>query len=130
MKWASRLRSTWKAPAPLSQYGKLGSAKQWSHTLLFKYFFNAPEAKLRPFVGVSVTHVWFSDAKITNGAFESGVLHGPTSVDTDSSWAPVFNVGAVYNFTQHWFAGFSVPFIPLKATATLRIRRRKHRRVR
>jgi outer membrane protein len=103
----------------LSQYGKVGSAKQWSPTLLFKYFFNAPEAKIRPFVGIGVTHVWFSDAKITNGAFESSALHGPTSVDTDSSWAPVFNVGAVYNFSQHWFAGFSVSFIPLKATATL-----------
>jgi outer membrane protein len=103
----------------LSQYGKIGSAKQWSPTLLFKYFFNAPQAKFRPFVGVGVTHVWFSDAKITNTAFESSTLHGPTDVDTDSSWAPVFNVGAVYNFTEHWFAGFSVSFIPLKATATL-----------
>ncbi len=36
----------------LSQYGRLGSAKQWSPTLLFKYFFNAPEAK----VGTGVTH--------------------------------------------------------------------------
>jgi outer membrane protein len=103
----------------LSQYGKLGSAKQWSPTLLLKYFFNAPEAKFRPYVGIGVTHVWFSDAKITNTGFESSVLHGPTDVDTDSSWAPVFNVGAVYNFNQHWFAGFSVSFIPLKATATL-----------
>ncbi len=102
-----------------SQYGKLGSAKQWSPTLLFKYFFNAPQAKFRPFVGIGVTRTWFTDAKITNSSFEGNVLHGPTSVDTDSSWAPVFNVGAVYNFTEHWFAGFSVSFIPLKATATL-----------
>jgi outer membrane protein len=87
--------------------------------LLFKYFFMPAQAKFRPFVGVGVTRTWFSDAKITNGAFESGVLHGPTDVDTDSSWAPVFNVGAVYNFNQHWFAGFSVSYIPIKATATL-----------
>ncbi|KMZ13256.1 Outer membrane protein W precursor [Candidatus Burkholderia humilis] len=101
----------------LSQYGKLGSAKQWSPTLLFKYFFNAPQAKFRPYAGIGVTRVSFSDAKITNAGFESSVLHGPPSVDTDSSWAPVFNLGAVYNFTDHWFACFSVSFIPLKATA-------------
>ncbi|WP_244816010.1 OmpW family protein [Caballeronia sp. Lep1P3] len=103
----------------LEGFGKIGSAKQWSPTLLFKYFFNAPDAKFRPFAGIGVTRTWFSDAKLTNGAFESTVLHGPTTVDTDSSWAPVFNLGAQYNFTQHWFAAFSVSFIPLKATAKL-----------
>jgi outer membrane protein len=103
----------------LSQFGKLGSAKQWSPTLLFKYFFNAPQAKFRPYVGIGVTRTWFTDAQLTNQQFEGSVLHGPTTVDTDSSWAPVFNVGATYNFTEHWFAGFSVSFIPLKATAKL-----------
>jgi len=103
----------------LEPFGKIGSAKQWSPTLLFKYFFNEPQAKFRPYVGLGVTRTWFTDAKISNAAFEGSVLHGPTTVDTDSSWAPVFNVGAVYNFTEHWFAGFSVSFIPLKATAKL-----------
>ena len=57
----------------LSQFGKIGEAKQWSPTLLLKYFFMAPEAKFRPFVGIGVTRVWFCDAKITNGSFENGL---------------------------------------------------------
>ena len=102
-----------------ARYGTIGTAKQWSPTLLFKFFFNAPQAKFRPYVGMGVTRTWFTDAKITNSEFHNGVLHGPTDVDTDSSWAPVFNAGFTYAFTEHWFAGFSVSFIPMKATAKL-----------
>jgi len=99
--------------------GKLGQAKQWSPTLLFKYFFNAPTAAFRPYLGIGVSRVWFTDAKITNSAFEANVLHGPTSVDTDSSWAPVFNAGFTYAFDQHWFAGVSISYLPLSTTAKL-----------
>lgn len=108
-----------KGTGSLEHYGTLGTAKQWSPTLLFKYSFLSPQSKFRPYVGIGVTRTWFTDAKITNSSFESGVLHGPTSVDTDSSWAPVFNVGFNYAFTEHWFAGLSVSYIPMKATAKL-----------
>lgn len=100
-----------------SRFGKLGSAKQWSPALLFKWNFMNPDAKFRPYLGLGVTRVWFTDAKITNGAFESGVLQGPTSVSTDRSWAPVFNAGFNYAFTKHWFAGLSISYIPLSVTA-------------
>jgi len=101
------------------QYGKLGSAKQWSPTLLFKYYFNQPQAKFRPYLGLGVSRVSFTDAHITNGAFEANVLHGPTTVSTDSSWEPVFNAGFTYAFTDHWFAGFSISYLPLSTTAKL-----------
>jgi outer membrane protein len=101
------------------QYGKLGSAKQWSPTLLFKYYFNAPTASFRPYLGVGVSRIWFTDEKITNGVFQANVLHGPTSVSTDSSWEPVFNAGFTYAFNQHWFAGVSLSYLPLSTTAKL-----------
>ncbi|HTH58720.1 MAG TPA: OmpW family outer membrane protein [Paraburkholderia sp.] len=102
-----------------AQYGKLGSARLWAPALLFKYYFNQPDAKFRPYAGIGVTYAWFTDAKITNGAFEQQQLRGPTSVSTDRSWAPVFNVGFNYAFTKHWFAGFSVSYIPIGVTAKL-----------
>jgi len=108
-----------KGEKSFSQYGTLGTAKQWSPTFLLKYYFLAPQSKWRPYVGIGVTRVWFSDAQITNGAFEANVLHGPTDVSTDLSWAPVFNGGLNYNFNDHWFAGFSISFVPLHATAKL-----------
>jgi outer membrane protein len=103
----------------LEQFGKLGQAKQWSPTLLFKYYFNAPTAAFRPYLGVGVSRVSFTDEQITNSAFEANVLHGPTSVSTDSSWAPVFNAGFTYAFNQHWFAGVSISYLPLSTTAKL-----------
>jgi len=47
------------------------------------------------------------------------VLHGPTTVDTDSSWVPVFNGGFTYAFAEHWFAGVSISYLPLSTTAKL-----------
>ncbi|MBC8738805.1 outer membrane protein [Paraburkholderia sp. Clong3] len=102
-----------------AQFGKLGQAKQWSPTLLFKYYFNAPTASFRPYLGLGVSRIWFTDEHISNSAFEANVLHGPTSVSTDSSWEPVFNAGFTYAFNQHWFAGVSISYLPLSTTAKL-----------
>ncbi|CAG9261779.1 OmpW/AlkL family protein [Paraburkholderia unamae] len=101
-----------------STFGKVGEAKLWSPALLLKYYFNKPEAKFRPYLGIGFTYAWFTDAHITNAAFEQGVLGGPTSVSTDRSWAPVFNLGFNYNFTKHWFAGFSLSYIPISVIAS------------
>ncbi|MGA7781536.1 MAG: OmpW family outer membrane protein [Paraburkholderia sp.] len=100
-------------------YGTLGTAKQWSPTLLFKYYFRDANASFRPYLGIGVSRVSFTDAQITNGTFEQQVLHGPTSVSTDSSWEPVFNAGFNYNIDKHWFAGISLSYLPLSATAKL-----------
>jgi outer membrane protein len=102
----------------IAPYGNLGTARQWSPALLFKWNFLSPQAKLRPYVGLGVTRVWFTDPTITNTQFEASVLHGgPTSVSTDSSWAPVFNLGFNYNITDHWFAGVSISYIPVSVKA-------------
>jgi outer membrane protein len=101
----------------LSQFGTLGSARLWSPALLFKWNFMQPEAKFRPYAGLGVTRIWFNNAQITNTTFETLALGGPTSVSTDSSWAPVFNLGFNYSFTKHWFAGVSVSYIPVDITA-------------
>jgi outer membrane protein len=100
-------------------FGKLGSAKLWSPAVLVKWNFLSPTDKFRPYIGLGVTRVWFTDAQITNGAFTQGILHGPTSVSTDRSWAPVFNAGFNYSFNKHWFAGLSVSYIPVSVTANL-----------
>jgi outer membrane protein len=101
----------------LSQFGTLGSARLWDPALLFKWNFMKPEDKFRPYAGLGVTRIWFNNAKITNTTFEQAVLKGPTSVSTDSSWAPIFNLGFNYSFTKHWFAGVSISYIPVSVTA-------------
>ena len=103
----------------LTKYGKLGDARQWSPALLFKWNFLSAQSKFRPYAGLGVTRIWFTDAQITNRQFEADVLHGPTTVSTDRSWAPIFNLGFNYALTKHWFAGFSISYIPVGMTTTL-----------
>jgi len=106
------------ATGTLSQFGKLGTVKQWSPALIFKYFLFAAQAKFRPYLGIGVTRTSFSDAQITNTDFEARALGGPTTASASSVWAPVFNVGFTYAFSEHWFAGFSVSYIPMNTTGT------------
>jgi outer membrane protein len=101
----------------LAGYGKVGTVREWGPLLLFKFFLRDAQAKLRPYVGIGVTRTWFTNAKITNAAFGSA-LGGPTSVEAEAQWAPAFNVGFTYTFSEHWFAGFSVTYVPVSTTAT------------
>jgi outer membrane protein len=103
----------------LASYGKLGEARQWSPALIFKYYFRNADATFRPFVGIGVSYIWFTNARIKNPTFVSQQLHGPASVDVDSAWAPVFNAGFAYNFNKHIFASFSVSFLPFSTDAKL-----------
>lgn len=110
----------------LAGAGKLGEARQWSPALLAKYYFNDGAAKFRPFGGLGVTYVRYSDVKLT-GDLQDTVNHSlglpagatTTSADLSDSWAPVFNVGAGYQFDEHWGVALSVSYIPLKTKATL-----------
>jgi outer membrane protein len=108
--------------------GELGNAREWSPTLLLKYYFMDASSKFRPYLGAGGSYVWFSDVKLSsqmaNGAFlyspQTGTaLTGPTSAHISSSFAPVVNGGLSYNFNKHWSASFSVSYMWLKARATL-----------
>ena len=110
----------------LAPIGELGTAKQWSPTLLGKYYFNDGNAAFRPYVGAGVTYVWYSDVELTPGmqnAMGGLVRRPPGSTVTigklDSSLAPVLNIGASYQFDKHWGVSASVSYIPLKTTAKL-----------
>ncbi|MDR6859083.1 OmpW/AlkL family protein [Variovorax guangxiensis] len=110
----------------LARIGELGEARQWSPTLLGKYYFNEGTAKLRPFVGLGATYVWYSDVALTTGlqgALGSQLRQPPLSTTTtaklDNSFAPVFNAGVAYQFDPHWGVAFSVSYIRLKTTAKL-----------
>lgn len=108
----------------LAPFGVLGHTYQWSPAVIFKYVFNKPDAAWRPYLGLGATYIWFSGSKITSGPFLAQGLGGPTSVKTSNQWAPVFNAGIDYDFSKHWFAGFSVSYIPVSMRATFTTARR------
>jgi outer membrane protein len=112
------------------------SVRQWSPALIFQYYFNSPTAAFRPFAGLGVSYNFFTNIKLTNGFVTStqnnlgAVLAagagkpGQTSVEAkaSSSWQPVFNIGATYNFDKHWGLIASLTYIPLKTTSSLIIK--------
>jgi outer membrane protein len=110
----------------LAPIGELGDARQWSPTLLAKYYFLEGDAKLRPYVGLGGTYVWYNSVHITPGLqgalaqrIGAPVAFSTTTGKIDSSFAAVFNVGAAYQIDPHWGVSFSVSYIPLKTTAKL-----------
>ncbi len=107
-----------KGKGALSQLGQLGSVRQWSPTVLLKYYLFDSSAKLRPYVGIGGTRVWFKNARITSPALENQ-LGGPTTVSAKNAWSPVFNAGLSYQFQERLFGGVSVSYVPLRTTANL-----------
>lgn len=112
-----------KGEGEYASYGKLGSAQQWSPALLLKYYFFNAQAKFRPYTGLGISRVWFTDAKLTNTNFEQKRLYKlpgtATDVSADSQWTPIFNAGFSYQLTKRWFAGLSVSYLPLRTTAKI-----------
>jgi len=103
-----------------SKYGKLGTVRQWSPALLVKYHFFDAKTKFRPYVGIGVNYTWFTDETITNQGFVNNEVlpGGKMTANADSSVNPVFNLGANYAFTDNWFVGLSVSYVPLSTKAT------------
>jgi outer membrane protein len=102
-----------------SNQGEIGSAKQWSPAIVAKWFFGDAESKFRPFIGAGVTYVWYSDVQLSQPLQQAVSGGGTATADLSSSWAPVANLGAVYNFDKNWSVGLSVSYIPLKTDADI-----------
>ncbi|RBA24545.1 OmpW/AlkL family protein [Herminiimonas fonticola] len=106
----------------LAGLGEIGTAKQWSPALIAKWYFGDKTSKLRPFVGLGATRVWYSDVQLSRSLQNQvtvpfGVVGGSASAELSSSWAPVYNVGLTYNIDAKWSLGFSLAYIPLDTDA-------------
>lgn len=108
----------------LAGLGEIGTAKQWSPALIAKWYFGDKNSKLRPFVGLGATHVWYTDVQLSSSLQNQvtapfGVVGGSASANLSSSWAPVYNIGLTYNIDAKWSLGFSVAYIPLDTDAEI-----------
>ncbi|MBF3419103.1 OmpW family protein [Burkholderia pseudomallei] len=108
----------------------LGDVRQWSPAVLLKYYFGRADSRWRPFLGIGVSYIWFTNAHV-NPAFQQAlsaqITHGATSslstsADIESEWSPVFNAGMIYQFDKHWSAGLSISYLPFGTKANLSTR--------
>lgn len=85
--------------------------------VIAKYLFNKPGEQWRPYVGLGVTYVSFSD--VTANLTDPLVINlAGTSASLSSAWAPVYNAGVIYNINDRWSVNASVSYIPVNTTAT------------
>ena len=107
-------------PAPTAtapSHPAAATAKVMNPSLVAKYLFNAPNDTIRPYVGLGVTYTSFSDVTANVSDPTVKVLAG-TSSSMSSAWAPIFNVGAIYNIDEKWSVNASVSYVPLKTDVT------------
>ena len=98
--------------------GKLGTAEVLPPTAFVQYRFLAPDAMLRPYLGLGLTYAYFQ--KETGSGQLTAVLNtgGPaTSFTLDNKFAASFQVGATLAFSPRWFADVAVVKTKLKTTA-------------
>lgn len=108
----------------LAGLGQIGTAKQWSPAVIAKWYFGDRDSQFRPFVGLGVTHVWYSGVKLSPSLQNAvtaphGGAGGSATANLSSSWAPVANIGLTYNIDKKWSLGFSVAYIPLDTDAEI-----------
>lgn len=53
----------------MNGYGVLGDTRTWAPELVLRYHFGQADGRFRPFVGVGVNYTWFTNTRVTNGAF-------------------------------------------------------------
>lgn len=97
---------------------RAASAKEWTPALVGKYLFQTPADRVRPYLGLGVTHASFSNVSANTSDPLIARLAG-TSASLSSSWAPVYNAGLIYNIDDRLSINASVSYIPIKTTATL-----------
>ena len=78
---------------------KIGSTKQLPPIVSLQYHF-APEARLRPFVGIGVNYTYFYDEKLDNGA----------DLELSDSWGAAFQVGLDVALDDNWTVGGDVRY--------------------
>ena len=104
-------------PATGATHPGASTAKTLTPTAIAKYFFNTPADKVRPYLGLGITHVSFQSITINTADATVNAMAG-TSASLSSSWAPVYNAGMIYNIDDKWSVSGSVSYMPIRTTAT------------
>lgn len=93
------------------------SATYVSPAFIAKYLFNKPGDQWRPYLGLGTTYVSFNDVTINKADAMVNTLGGG-SASLNPGWAPIYNLGFIYNIDARWSINASVSYIPLKTTIT------------
>lgn len=99
--------------------GKLGTAEVLPPTAFIQYRFFAPQAQLRPYLGLGLTYAYFQ--KETGSGQLTAVINtgGPgATFNIDNKFAASFQVGATWAINERWFADVALIKTLLKTKVT------------
>jgi outer membrane protein len=80
-----------------------------------KYLFNKPTDQWRPYVGLGTTYISFNDISVNKADTMVNTLGG-SSASLSSGWAPIYNLGVIYNIDARWSINAAVSYIPFRTT--------------
>lgn len=105
------------AATPFSHTARLNGARavDFKHlppTVSAQYYFGAPDATVRPFIGAGLNFTWVYDEQ------ERGPVAG-TRVELDNSWGLAAQAGLLWNVSDAWHATADIRWIDIDADATL-----------
>ncbi|MBV2235070.1 MAG: hypothetical protein KUL75_05920 [Sterolibacterium sp.] len=116
----------------------VATVRHWFPSVMMQYHFGEKGDSWHPFVGVGLGYSFFTDVKLrsnfdnnlklTGGFIADPVnaLLGKAAVSTEakasSAIRPLFNAGISYMLDDKWSLGASVAYVPIKTTATIRVR--------
>ncbi|WP_296244430.1 MULTISPECIES: OmpW family protein [unclassified Psychrobacter] len=127
--------------------GVASSARAWLPAAEVHYQFGKSGVnKFRPYVGAGVLYAYFNDIELNDGIRNDlemaghqiqnikdgkagAALEGIKSnqgmsvdVEADSSFAPIFTVGATYDFNDRWYGVGSVSYAKLDSDTTITVK--------
>lgn len=112
------------------------TAKQWSPAVLLRLYFRDADARLRPFVSLGATYVFFTDERVNSPLAQTleddfGRLLALTQLDLGQTKAsasaqggvfPVFNTGLSLAFDSRWGLAGSLSYNRTKVDSRILIR--------
>jgi outer membrane protein len=87
---------------------KVGSTKQLPPIVSLQWHF-APDARVRPFVGVGLNYTYFYDEHLDNGA----------KLELSDSWGAAFQAGLDIAIDDHWSLGGDVRYAKIDSTVKI-----------
>lgn len=105
-----------RTPSPFAaapNHPRAATLRTWTPAAVGKWFFGDAGQRMRPYLGLGVSHVSFHEVDINRGDTTVVQLAGEDA-SARSKWTPVYNAGLLWEFDPRWSLSGSVAYLPIR----------------
>lgn len=105
-----------RTPSPFAaapSHPRAATLRTWTPAAVGKWFFGDASQRMRPYLGLGVSHVSFHEVDI-NRSDPTVVLLAGQDASVRSKWTPVYNAGLLWEFNPRWSLNGSVSYLPIR----------------